>query len=88
VLYRSPGANIIDPVDRVYALLPESRAAIPPAIDVVPAVDRSITIRTSLKEVERTLMISVALVILVVFVFLRSGRAMMVPSVAVPVSYH
>jgi multidrug efflux pump len=86
VLYRSPGANIIDTVDRVYALLPELRAAIPPAIDVLPAVDRSITIRTSLKEVERTLMISVVLVILVVFVFLRSGRATMVPSVAVPVS--
>jgi multidrug efflux pump len=86
VLYRSPGANIIDTVDRVYALLPELRAAISPAIDVVAAVDRSITIRTSLKEVERTLMISVALVILVVFVFLRSGRATLVPSVAVPVS--
>jgi multidrug efflux pump len=86
VLYRSPGANIIDTVDRVYALLPELRAAISPAIDLAPAVDRSITIRTSLKEVERTLMISVVLVILVVFVFLRSGRATMVPSVAVPVS--
>jgi multidrug efflux pump len=85
-LYRSPGANIVETVDRVYELLPELRAAIPPAIDVVPAVDRSITIRTSLKEVERTLMISVVLVILVVFVFLRSGRATMVPSVAVPVS--
>ncbi len=86
VLYRSPGANIIDTVDRVYALLPELRAAIPPAIDLAPAVDRSITIRTSLKEVERTLMISVALVILVVFAFLRSARATVVPSVAVPVS--
>jgi multidrug efflux pump len=85
-LYRSPGANIVETVDRVYALLPELRAAIPPAIDVAPAVDRSVTIRTSLKEVERTLMISVALVILVVFAFLRSGRATVVPSVAVPVS--
>jgi multidrug efflux pump len=85
-LYRSPGANIVETVDRVYALLPELRAAILPAIDVMPASDRSITIRTSLKEVERTLMISVVLVILVVFVFLRSGRATMVPSVAVPVS--
>jgi multidrug efflux pump len=85
-LYRSPGANIVETVDRVYALLPELRAAISPAIDVAPASDRSITIRTSLKEVERTLMISVVLVILVVFVFLRSGRATMVPSVAVPVS--
>jgi multidrug efflux pump len=86
VLYRSPGANIIDTVDRVYALLPELKAAISPAIDLAPAVDRSITIRTSLKDVERTLMISVVLVILVVFAFLRSGRATMVPSVAVPVS--
>jgi multidrug efflux pump len=86
ILYRSPGANIIDTVDRVYALLPELRAAIPPAIDITPAVDRSTTIRASLKEVERTLMISVALVILVVFLFLRSGRATLVPSVAVPVS--
>jgi multidrug efflux pump len=86
ILYRSPGANIIDTVDRVYALLPELRAAIPPAIDITPAVDRSTTIRASLKDVERTLMISVALVILVVFLFLRSGRATLVPSVAVPVS--
>src|SRR5262249_34673756 len=80
-LYRSPGANIVDTVDRIYALLPELRAAIPPAIDLTPAVDRSVTIRTSLKEVERTLMVSVVLVILVVFAFLRSGRATMVPSV-------
>jgi multidrug efflux pump len=86
ILFRSPGANIIDTVDRVHALLPELRAAIPPAIDITPAVDRSTTIRTSLKDVERTLMISVALVILVVFLFLRSGRATLVPSVAVPVS--
>jgi multidrug efflux pump len=85
-LYRAPGANIIEVVDRVYALLPELRAAIPPAIDVAAAVDRSSTIRSSLKEVERTLLISVILVILVVFLFLRSGRATLVPSVAVPVS--
>src|SRR5499427_5199394 len=86
ILYRAPGANIIDTVDRVYALLPELKAAIPPAIDLTPAVDRSTTIRASLKEVERTLAISVILVILVVFLFLRSGRATVVPSVAVPVS--
>jgi multidrug efflux pump len=85
-LYRSPGANIVETVDRVNAVLPELRAAISPAIDISQASDRSITIRTSLKEVERTLMISVVLVILVVFVFLRSGRATLVPSVAVPVS--
>jgi multidrug efflux pump len=86
IVYRSPGANIIDTVDRVYALLPELRAAISPAIDVTPAVDRSTTIRASLSDVEHTLMISVVLVILVVFFFLRSGRATLVPSVAVPVS--
>jgi multidrug efflux pump len=86
ILNRAPGANIIDTVDRVYALLPELRASISPAIDLTAAVDRSTTIRASLKEVERTLMISVALVILVVFLFLRSGRATLVPSVAVPVS--
>jgi len=86
ILYRAPGANIIETVDRVLALLPELRASISPAIDVTPAVDRSTTIRASLKEVERTLMISVGLVILVVFLFLRSARATLIPSVAVPVS--
>jgi multidrug efflux pump len=86
IIYRSPGANIIATVDRIYALLPELRAAISPAIDLAPAVDRSTTIRSSLTEVERTLMLSVVLVVLVVFVFLRSGRATLVPSVAVPVS--
>jgi multidrug efflux pump len=86
IVYRSPGANIIATVDRIYALLPELRAAISPAIDLQPAVDRSTTIRSSLKEVERTLMLSVVLVVLVVFIFLRSGRATLVPSVAVPVS--
>jgi multidrug efflux pump len=86
ILYRAPGANIIETVDRVMELLPEIRASIPPAIDLTPAVDRSTTIRNSLKEVERTLMISVGLVILVVFLFLRSARATLVPSVAVPVS--
>jgi multidrug efflux pump len=86
IIYRSPGANIIATVDRIYALLPELRAAISPAIDLAPAVDRSTTIRSSLVEVERTLVLSVVLVVLVVFVFLRSGRATLVPSVAVPVS--
>src|SRR3984957_14187748 len=86
IIYRSPGANIIATVDRIYALLPELRAAISPAIDLQPAVDRSTTIRSSLREVGRPLLLSVVLVVLVVFVFLRSGRATLVPSVAVPVS--
>jgi multidrug efflux pump len=86
ILFRSPGANIIDTVDRVMGLLPELRVSISPAIDITPAVDRSTTIRASLAEVERTLIISIILVVLVVFFFLRSGRATLVPAVAVPVS--
>ena len=85
-LYRQPGANIIETVDRVKALLPDLRASISPAIDITLTVDRSTTIRASLAEVERTLIISVMLVISVVFLFLRSVRATLVPSVAVPVS--
>ena len=86
ILYRQPSANIIDAVDRVTAMLPQLQASISPAIDTTVAVDRSTTIRASLREVERTLMISVALVIMVVFLFLRSPRATLVPTVAVPVS--
>jgi multidrug efflux pump len=86
ILYRQPGANIIATVDRVMSMLPELRASISPAIDITPAVDRSTTIRASLKEVEGTLIISVILVIMVVSFFLRSARATLVPSVVVPVS--
>ena len=86
VLNREPGANIIDTVDRVRALLPQIAASIPSDIDVDVAIDRSTTIRTSLRDVERTLLIAIALVILVVFLFLRNFRAALVPSVAVPVS--
>jgi multidrug efflux pump len=86
IIYRQPGANIVETVDRVMAALPELRAAISPAIDITPAVDRSVTIRSSLKEVQQTLVIAVGLVVLVVFLFLRSGRATLVPSVVVPVS--
>jgi multidrug efflux pump len=86
ILYRQPGANIISTVDRVKALIPELQASIPAAIDITPAVDRSITIRASLADVERTLIIAIFLVIMVVFAFLRNPRATLVPSVAVPVS--
>jgi multidrug efflux pump len=81
VIFRQPGANIIDTVDRVRALLPQLRAAMPAAIDLGVVLDRSSTIRASLHDVERTLVISVVLVTLVVFVFLRSVRATLVPSV-------
>jgi multidrug efflux pump len=86
VVYRQPGANIIGMVDRVKSLMPQLRASVSPAIDINLAVDRSITIRTSLRDVEITLIIAVILVILVVFAFLRSARATLVPVVAVSVS--
>ncbi len=86
ILFRQPGANIIDTVDRVVAVLPELRASIPAAINLDVAMDRSPTIRASLHDVEKTLLVSLALVILVVFLFLRDGRATFIPSVAVPVS--
>jgi multidrug efflux pump len=86
IINRQPNANIIETVDRVRELLPELRASIPNAIDVAVALDRTPTIRASLKEVERSLLISIALVILVVFLFLRNARATLIPSVAVPVS--
>ena len=86
ILYRQPGANIISTVDLVKALMPQLRASISPAIDIGLAVDRSTTIRTSLRDVERTLIIAVLLVIVVVFVFLRNLRATLIPVVAVSVS--
>ena len=86
ILYREPGANIIDAVDRVKALLPDLQASIPGDIDIAVASDRSTTIRASLRDIQYTLLIALALVIMVVFVFLRDARAALVPSVAVPIS--
>ena len=86
VVFRQPGANIIEAVDGIYALLPELRAITPAAIDLKVVLDRTTTIRASLFDVQRTLLISIALVTLVVFAFLRSVRATIVPAVAVPVS--
>jgi multidrug efflux pump len=86
IIYRQPGANIIDTVDRVRDAIPSLKASIPAAIDVNVVLDRTQTIRASVRDVERTLMISVCLVILVVFFFLRTVRATLIPSVAVPVS--
>jgi multidrug efflux pump len=86
ILSRQPNANIIETVDRVRALLPQLQAAIPSAIDVSVALDQTATIRASLHDVERTLAISIALVIMVVFLFLRNWRASLIPSVAVPIS--
>jgi multidrug efflux pump len=86
ILYRQPGANIIDTVDRVKAILPELRAVTPAAVDIALILDRSLTIRASLAEVERTLIIAAFLVILVVLAFLRDLRGTLVLSIAVPVS--
>ncbi|MGF7134144.1 multidrug efflux pump [Paraburkholderia sp. EB58] len=86
ILYRQPGANIIDTVDRVKGMLPQLKASLPADVDVIPTVDRSTTIRASLKDTEHTLIIAVALVVMVVFLFLRNWRATLIPSVAVPIS--
>ena len=86
IIFRQPGANIINTVDRIRKQLPFIQAAIPLGIDTTVVLDRTTTIRASVGDVERTLLLSIGLVILVVFVFLRNGRAVLIPAVAVPVS--
>ncbi|MGP8238855.1 MAG: efflux RND transporter permease subunit, partial [Limisphaerales bacterium] len=86
IMFKQPDANIIDTVDRIKEALPSLKASVPTAIDFTTILDRTTTIRASVRDVERSLVISVALVILVVFLFLRNGYATMIPSVAVPVS--
>ena len=85
-IFRQPGANMIETVDRIFALLPRLRASISPSLHLNVAIDRTTTIRASVHDVEITLLISVSLVILVVFAFLRSYWATIIPSVAVPLS--
>ncbi len=86
IVYRQPGANIIETADRVIALLPYLQSSISPAIHVSVALDRTVTVRASVKDIEFTLILSVFLVILVVFAFLRTVRATIIPSIAVPLS--
>jgi len=86
IINRQPGANIIDVVDRIKALVPQLQASIPPSITVTPVNDRTTTIRRSLQDVEQTILIAIVLVIVVVFLFLRNARAALVPSVSVPLS--
>jgi multidrug efflux pump len=86
IVFRQPNANIIEVVDSIYALMPELQATVPAGIDISVAMERTSTIRASLRDVERTLMVSVALVILVVYLFLRNGRATLIPAVAIPIS--
>ena len=86
IVFRSPGANIIETVDRVKAMIPQLRSWLPESADLSVRMDRSQTIRASLHEVEKSLLLSMALVVLVVFLFLRNGRATSIPAVAAPVS--
>ena len=86
IAFRSPGANIIETVDRVKAMIPQLRSWLPESADLSVRMDRSQTIRASLHEVEKSLLLSMALVVLVVFLFLRNGRATSIPAVAAPVS--
>jgi multidrug efflux pump len=86
VLFRQPGANVIETVDRVRALMPYLQSSISPAIKLQVVSDRTLTVRASVKDIESTLLISIVLVILVVFVFLRTVRATLIPSIAVPLS--
>jgi multidrug efflux pump len=86
MIFRQPGANIISTVDQIKALMPLLQASIPPTMVLDVGMDRTLTIRASVVDVEKTLCISIALVILVVFFFLRDWRATLIPSVVVPVS--
>jgi multidrug efflux pump len=86
IIFRQPGANIIDTVDGIRATLPQLKASIPAAIDMRIAMDQTVTIRASVHDVELTLLISLVLVILVVFLFLRNPRTTLIPAIAVPVS--
>ncbi|MGA7358936.1 MAG: efflux RND transporter permease subunit, partial [Candidatus Sulfotelmatobacter sp.] len=86
VIFRQPGANVIETVDRVRALMPYLQSSISPAIKLEVVMDRTVTVRASVKDIETTLLISIVLVILVVFAFLRTVRATVIPSIAVPLS--
>ena len=86
IVFRQPGANIIDTIDSVKAALPHLQAAMPADVNVTVAIDRSTTIRDSLRDTELTLLIAISLVTLVVFVFLRNFRATLIPGIAVPIS--
>jgi len=86
IIFSAPGANIIETVDRIDAALPSLQASLPKGINMTVMMDRSTTIRSSVAEVERTLLIAILLVILVVFIFLRSPRSTLIPAVVVPTS--
>ncbi|MCE1228627.1 MAG: multidrug efflux RND transporter permease subunit [Firmicutes bacterium] len=86
VIFRQPGANMIETVDRIKALLPSLSSELPPSVDLQVVIDATRTVRASVRDVQMAMLVSISLVILVVFVFLRSVRSTLIPSVAVPVS--
>jgi multidrug efflux pump len=86
VVFKAPGANVISTVDACLKLMPQLQASIPPTMKLQVVLDRTLTIRASVSDVERTMIISILLVVLVVFVFLREGRSTLIPSVSVPLS--
>jgi multidrug efflux pump len=85
-IQRQPGTNVIEVVNRIKALLPQLRAAMPSVLEIVPLSDRTTTIRASVQDVEHELLLAVALVVLVIFLFLRNASATAIPGVAVPLS--
>ncbi len=86
IVFKQPGANVIETVERIKAALPHLEASIPPSVHVSVVMDRTLTIRASLADVQFTLMLSVALVVMVIFIFLRSFWATVIPSITVPVA--
>ena len=86
LIFKQPGANVIDTVERIKAALPKLRASIPPSVTVETIVDRTVTIRASVHEVQFTLLLSIALVVMVIFLFLRNVWATIIPSVTVPLA--
>ena len=86
VVFKQPGANVIDTVEQIKAALPRLEASIPPSIKVSVVMDRTLTIRASVADVQFTLMLSIALVVMVIFLFLRSMWATIIPSITVPVA--
>ncbi len=85
-IQRQPGANVIDVVDRIRAMLPQLRASLPQSVRIVPLTDRTVTIRASVRDVQIELVLAIALVVLAIFLFLRSTAATIIPGVAVPLS--
>src|SRR5207245_7317686 len=85
-IQRQPGANVIEVVDRIKRLLPQLQASLPSAVQVAVLTDRTVTIRSSVADVQFELMLAVALVVMVIFLFLRTLSATAIPAVAVPLS--